>query len=290
MQEKNSRRDSRSPEDTDAKEVDLSTGEHHQVRSRASVDSYVVHEVIRRQGNDELNRPAVSLFWSGVAAGVAISASILGKSLLNDSFPDTPWRPVIASFGYTIGFLIVILGRMQLFTESTLSATIPVATKPTLRNLLRLARLWSIVFFANILGTFLIAALISANLIGYAAQADGMLEISRELLAHSPRETFFGAIPAGFLLAAVAWSLPVGRGQEFFVVLFFTYFVALGGFAHVIAGSGEAWLLLLNGEASLGFAILGFILPALAGNVVGGTLIFSLLAHAQVHREIAEGD
>ncbi len=283
MQDNDSQRGTRSPDDTDAKKVDLTTDEQHQVHSRASVDSYVVHEVIRRQGNDELNRPAASLFWSGVAAGVAISASILGKSLLDDALPDTPWQPIIGSFGYTIGFVIVILGRMQLFTESTLSATIPVVTKPTLKNLRRLGRLWSIVFGANILGTFLIAALISANLIGYPEQADGMLEISRELLAHSPRETFFGAIPAGFLLAAVAWSLPVGRGQEFFVVLFFTYFVALGGFAHVIAGSGEAWLLVLNGEAPLSFAIFGFILPALVGNMVG------LLAHAQVRTEIEEG-
>ncbi|MGO1501531.1 MAG: formate/nitrite transporter family protein [Marinobacter sp.] len=289
MRDNNTQRDSRSPEDTDAKDVDLSTGEHHQVRSHASIDSYVVHEVIRRQGNDELNRPAVSLFWSGLAAGVAISASILGKSLLEEALPDSPWQSIIAPFGYTIGFLIVILGRMQLFTESTLSATIPVATKPTLKNLLRLTRLWSIVFGANILGTFLIAALISSDVIGYSSQAESMLKLSRVLLDHNPRETFFGAIPAGFLLAAVAWSLPVGRGQEFFVVLFFTYFISLGGFAHVIAGSGEAWLLLLNGEASLGFAIFGFILPALAGNVVGGTLIFSLLAHAQVRREIEGG-
>ncbi len=77
------------------------------------------------------------------------------QSLLEDRLPDTSWRPIVASFGYTIGFLIVILGRMQLFTESTLSATIPVATKPTRLNLLRLARLWSIVFGANMLGTFL---------------------------------------------------------------------------------------------------------------------------------------
>lgn len=290
MPDNNTQRDSRSPEDTDAKDVDLSTGERQQVQSRAAVDSYVVHEVIRRQGHDELDRPAVSLFWSGLAAGFAISASILGKSLLSDALEGTPWQSVIGSFGYTIGFVIVILGRMQLFTESTLSATIPVATNPTLKNLLRLARLWSIVFCANILGTFVIAGLISADMIGYSGQTEGMLNLARGLLTHSPLETFYGAIPAGFLLAAVAWSLPVGRGQEFFVVLFFTYFVSLGDFAHVIAGSGEAWLLLFNGEAPLSFAVFGFILPALAGNMVGGTLIFSLLAHAQVSREIDEGE
>lgn len=270
--------------------VNLSVEEGRQVRKRASIDSYVVHEVIRRQGDDELARPALSLFWSGLAAGVAISASVLGQSLLETALPDTPWRPILSSFGYTVGFLIVILGRMQLFTESTLSATIPVATKPTLSNLLRLTRLWSIVLGANLLGTFLISVLLNANLIGYSEQVDGMIELSRHLLDHNSMETFMGGIPAGFLLAAVAWSLPVGRGQEFWVILFFTYFIALGGFAHVVAGSVEAWLLLLSGEVGLEFAIFGFILPALVGNIVGGTLIFALLAHAQVSTEIEEAE
>ncbi len=272
--------------DDATEDVNLAPEEEHQVRKRASVDSYVVHEVIRRQGEDELSLPAMSLFWSGLAAGVAISTSVFGQAVLQENLPDTSWRPIISSFGYTIGFLIVILGRMQLFTESTLSAIIPVATKPTGRNFLRLGRLWSIVFGANMIGTLLIAVFLSMNMIGYATQVDSMVALSRHLLERSAMETLTAAIPAGFLLAAVGWSLPVGRGQEFWVILFFTYFIALGGFAHVVAGSVEAWLLVLAGEADLYFAVFGFILPALVGNIIGGTLIFALLAHAQVSSEI----
>lgn len=267
-------------------DVPLSTEEGRQVRRRASIDSYVVHEVIRRQGEDELRRPATSLFWSGLAGGIAIFSSILCQALLQSALPATSWRPTVAALGYTIGFLIVILGRMQLFTESTLSATIPVATKPTLANLARLGRLWSIVFGANILGTLIIAALVSARVIGFPDQVTAMIEVARPLLNHGPVETMMAGIPAGFLLAAVAWSLPVGRGQEFWVILGFTYFIALGGFAHSVAGSGEAWLLALSGKASFGFAIFGYILPAMIGNIIGGTLIFALLAHAQVSEEI----
>ncbi|MBH9537213.1 formate/nitrite transporter family protein [Novosphingopyxis sp. YJ-S2-01] len=270
-------------------DVDLSREEGLQVRKRASVDSYVVHEVIRRQGHDELRRPALSLFWSGIAAGIAIASSVLGEGMLESALPDTPWRPIIASFGYTVGFLIVIMGRMQLFTESTLSATIPVATSPTLSNLLRLGRLWGIVFIANMLGTLFIMLLVGNHLVGWESHLEGMIAVSRPILTHTPFETVLGGIPAGFLLAAVAWSLPVGRGQEFWIILFFTYFVGLGNFAHVVAGSGEAWLLVVTGNASVGFAIFGFILPALLGNIIGGTLIFALLAHAQVSPEIENG-
>lgn len=279
---------SEKPDQDDDPEIELTKEEEHQAEDRASIDSNVVHEVVRREGHDELRRPLASLFWSGLAAGIAINTSILGQSLLEQALPDTPWRPAISSIGYTLGFLIIILGRLQLFTESTLSAALPVATNPTLKNIGRIARLWLIVLVANLTGSFLIMALLSIDAIGFPEHTQGMLELSRKLLDHDPMTTLRGGIPAGFLLAAVAWSLPVGRKQEFWIVFFFTYFVALGGFSHVVAGSGEAWLLWLSGEASLGFALFGFILPALAGNIIGGTLIFALLAHAQVHKEIED--
>lgn len=93
-------------------------------------------------------------------------------------------------------------------------------------------------------------------------------------------------VPAGFILAAVAWLMPGGRGQEFWIILLFTYFIGLGHFSHVIAGSGEAWLLVLNGKASLGWAVFEYILPACIGNVLGGTALFGLLAHEQIRREL----
>ena len=65
-----------------------------------------------------------------------------------------------------------------------------------------------------------------------------------------------------------------------------TYVVGVGGFSHVVAGSAEAWLLALTGKASFGWALGGFILPALAGNILGGTGLFAVLAHGQVREEI----
>jgi len=272
--------------DESEKSADLTQDEDKQVQKRASVDSTVVHEVIRQEGHSELARPAWSLFWSGLAAGVAICVSVMCKSLLHDMLPDTPWRPAVSSIGYTVGFLIVILGRMQLFTESTLSATIPAATMPTLKNIFAVLKLWSIVLFANLLGTLAVALLVNFNLIGFEAHQVIMIEVSREILHHDFSATLKGGIPAGFLLAAVAWSLPVGRGQEFLIIFFFTYFIGLGGFSHVIAGSLEAWLLALSGEAGFKFALLGFILPAFIGNVIGGTFMFATLAHAPVRNEM----
>lgn len=266
--------------------VELTETEEEQVERRESVGARVVHEIIRRQGDEELKRPWASLLWSGFAGGVAISASILGEAAIDRHLPDAPWRPLVASFGYTLGFLIVVLGRLQLFTESTLSAVIPVMTDPKAVNLARIARLWSTVFLANIAGTLFIAWLTVNGWVGLPDALDSQLEISRQALAHPPLQILTAGVPAGFLIAGVAWTLPSGRGQEFWIVLAFTYFIALGGFAHVIAGSGEAWLLMLHGDVTPGQALLGFIAPALVGNVLGGTCLFALLAHAQVRHEL----
>lgn len=267
-------------------DIDLTDQEREAVAKRQSANARVIHEVIRRHGDEEMERPTLSLVWSGLAGGVGISASVLGQSLLEEHLPTSSWTPLVASLGYTVGFLIVILGRLQLFTESTLSAVIPVATHPTWKNFARLTRFWGVVLVANLVGTLFIAALNEHQLITTAAHRDAMLELSRHLLERDWLTTLKLGIPAGFLIAAVPWALPSARGQEFWVVLVLTYFIALGGFAHVVAGSGEAWLLALAGETTFAHALGGIILPTLIGNVVGGTGLFALLAHAQVRPEL----
>lgn len=273
-------------EDAESPHVDLTRLEERDVEKRQAAAARVVHEVIRRQGDEELRRPALSLMWSGAAGGVAISSSLLGKSMLQAGLPDTPWRPLVDSLGYSLGFLIVVLGRLQLFTESTLSAVIPVVTSPTPRNVGRMLRLWSIVALSNFAGTFFIAACTHFRLIGNAADARAMLETAREVLPHVGWAGVTGGVPAGFLMASIAWVLPSARAQEFWIVLLFTYFISLGRFAHVVAGSADLWLLMLVGEVTPLAAVGSYLLPILVGNIIGGTVLFALLAHAGVRQEL----
>jgi formate/nitrite transporter FocA (FNT family) len=132
----------------------------------------------------------------------------------------------------------------------------------------------------------LIAGLSNYGLIGASEHREAMLTLSRRLLEHDFFETLKLAVPAGFLIAAVPWVMPSSKGQQFWVVFVLTYFIAVGGFAHVVAGSGEAWLLAFAGETSFAHAAFGMILPALIGNVIGGTGLFAVLAHAQVKQEL----
>jgi formate/nitrite transporter FocA (FNT family) len=278
------------PEDDPPDEAEpldgLSEDEVESVDERKSGSAKIVHEVIRLQGDEELGRPLVSLLCSGFAAGVAISTSILAEAFLHARLPQAPWTELVSSFGYCVGFVIVIMGNLQLFTESTVTAVLPVATHPSWRNLGRLLRLWAVVFAANMAGTLFVALLVSRQIIVRGPQLSATLEVARSVLQQGPLTTMFLGMPAGFLVASIAWIQPNARGSEFWVIVLITYVIALGGFSHVVAGSGEAWLLWLQGETDLFGATCRLILPSLIGNIIGGTGLFALLAHGQVRHEL----
>jgi formate/nitrite transporter FocA (FNT family) len=264
----------------------MSEEDRRAVSDLSSGSAKIVHEVVRLQGDEELARPVKSLLFSGFAAGVAISISVMAEAAIRMRLPDAPWRDLVVSLGYTVGFVIVILGKLQLFTETTVTAVLPLATHPSRRNLLRLLRLWVAVFTANMTGTFLVAALVSFDLIVEPTLRESMVELSTPLLEHGFVETLLLATPAGFLIASIAWIMPNARGSEFWVIVLVTYAISIGGFSHVVAGSSEVWLLLFSGQASLGQALSWLLLPALLGNIIGGSGLFAVVAHGQVRDEI----
>ena len=276
----------RSVDDEAAPSSELSEEEASAVAKRKAGSARIVHEVIRLQGDEELNRPALSLAFSGFAAGVAITASVLATTFLKLRLPEAGWAELVTALGYSVGFVVVIMGNLQLFTETTVTAVLPLAAYPSLRNLGRLLRLWAVVLAANMAGTLLVAAMMAHGTIVSPEQLAAAVELSGKLLAHDGWTTMWIGIPAGFLVGSIAWILPNARGSEFWIVLMLTYVVSIGGFSHVVAGSAEAWLLWLTGRASLGWVIGGFILPALVGNILGGTGLFAVLAHGQVRGEI----
>lgn len=252
---------------------------------RQRLRSLVVYEIVCREGEEELDRPVNSLWWSGVAAGAAISSSLLAKALLHYYLPDAPWRPVVESLGYCVGFVIVILGRMELFTEHTVSAVLPLLRDFNIRNLARTGRLWLFVFLANLVGTAAAAA--ASVFIGTAhpEHLTAMLEVSREFAELSASHALVYGIPAGFLVAAIVWMMPSAQGSEFWIIVTVTYVIGLAGFTHVVVGSAEIFVLLLHGEIGI-FNVLRSLGPTLLGNIIGGAGLFAVLAYGQIREEV----
>ncbi len=246
----------------------------------------LIYEVIRRDGEEEMARPFSALFWSGVAAGIMISLSVLGESIFRTYLPDTQWRYLVENLGYSLGFVVVILGRMQLFTENTITTVLPVMAAPNHENWTCAARLWGVVLVANVVGAFAVAGVFALTSAIPDELRPALNDLSQHATGFVPMEGFMRAIPAGVLVAAIVWMLPQAEGSEIWVIIAFTWLIAAGDFTHVVAGSVEMAYLAWQGDIGLTRAIFGFFLPVLAGNVVGGTVIFALLAHSQVREEL----
>ena len=269
-------------------EEHITEEEREQAATLTRLKSRIVYEIIRQEGRSELSRPQSSIWWSGIAAGLGISMSLAMEAMLRLNLPDTGWRPLVENLGYSAGFLLVILSRLQLFTENTVTAVLPTLADPCRRTILGTTRLWSTVFLANMTGTLMAAIFWTYSGAMSPDVSATALELSRHVAEWSAGETFVRALPAGFLIAALVWMMPSSEGSEFWVILFFTYLIALGGFAHVVVGSAELFMVALSGEQGI-FKLIGVnLLPALAGNIIGGAGLFAILAWGQVHEEMED--
>jgi len=275
------------PDASGAQDTIRHEAEEQSVTKATRLSARLIYEVIRRDGEEELERPVLSLIWSAIAAGILISFSVLAEAILRLHLPPASWSYLLENLGYSLGFVIVIFGRMQLFTENTITTVLPALARPTADCVWRVTRLWIVVLLANVAGAMTAAGfLVFTNLLPIEL-AQVLEDLSRHAMRFNPAEAFVAAVPAGVILAAIVWMMPSAEGNAFFIVVTFTWLIAAGDFAHIVAGSVEMGYLLWTGDLGLWPALSRFFLPVLAGNVVGGTAIFTLLAWGQVKREVA---
>lgn len=262
----------------------LSDREIEEADERSSTTAKVVHEAIRLEGTEELERPSSSVGWSGFAAGLTMGCSMLGEGLLQTHLPDAPWRELVASFGYCLGFLFVTMGRQQLFTETTLTVMLPYLKRT--HKMADVARYWAIVFAANIVATLLFAAAASIPHLFPADAADSFVKLGAQAVAPGFAGVLIKGVFAGWLVALMVWLMPAASSAKFLVIVAVTWLIAVAQFSHVIAGSIETAFAAMHGAIGWGDYVLGFLVPALIGNSIGGVVFVALLNHAQVKEEI----
>ncbi|MFW1861716.1 formate/nitrite transporter family protein [Acinetobacter baumannii] len=272
------------------KKVDqtLSWREKMAVEEHEKLSPRLVYEIIRRDGAEELDRPTAALIFSGIAAGLVISFSFVFKAIIASYIPtDAIWTDLITNFGYTIGFLIAILGHMQLFTENTITTVVPLFKPFTLVKLRAVGRLWGIVILCNIIGTAL-ASLFFLTTDLFTPNIDKALdELAHHVASFSAIQNLLKGVMSGLLIAALVWMLP-SVSNKFLVIFFMTYLIGLGDFTHVVVGSTEMSYLVWQGEASLGEYMFNFLIPTTIGNIIGGTGVFTLLIYGQVTEELEQ--
>ena len=196
--------------------------------------------------------------------------------------PDAPWRSLVVRLGYPFGFLMVVGGRQQLFTENTLSPIIPLLERRDFAAFRKVAKLWAAVLVANLIGAH-IAAWVLSNTPAFKPDVQHAFQkIAREAIAVGFSTAILRGIFTAWLIAMMVWILAAMHNTRLPVILIMTYVIGLGSFTHIVAGSAEALFLVWNGSISWWSYAGGYALPTLIGNVLGGIALVSALNHAQV--------
>jgi formate-nitrite transporter family protein len=278
-----------SPESAGASSPHLDASDQELAAAHTAPHALVIHELVREEGEEGLRRTTSALAWSGLAAGLSMGFSFLVLALIRSGLPDAPWRRLIDSAGYSVGFMIVILGRQQLFTETTVTAVLPLLTKRDLPTFRAVLRFWGVVLLANLVGALAFAALISMPGIFPQPIHQALIEAGQEAEGTSFLATTVRSIFAGWLIALMVWILPSARSARLFVILIVTYVVALGRFSHTVAGTIDSAFLVFSGAGTVhGFAM-QFLAPTLIGNTIGGIALVALLNHAPLASVLQDG-
>lgn len=253
-----------------------------QAKQRSSPSGKIVYHAILKEADEELGRSTAALFWSGLAAGLSMGFSLIAEGLLRNYLPDQRWRPVVAKLGYCVGFLIVILGRQQLFTENTLTPMLPLMKRKDLATFVNVMRLWAVVLVANLFGALAIGWMTSHAPAFEPDLRATFVQLGHEAMRFGFAATLIRGVFAGWLIALLVWMLPAADSARVSVIVIITYLVGLGGFSHIIAGACEVFSLAWAGQKAWPIVIGGYIVPVLIGNIIGGVLLVAALNHAQV--------
>lgn len=239
-----------------------------------------IYARVMEDAHDELERPSRALGFSGLFAGFTIGATPLavgtGLALLGGGE-----EKFIANLLYPLGFIAVIIGRSQLFTENTLYPVL--ATLEEMRFLGATLRLWVVVLAANLAGGAVFALIAMESSALPDETVSEIAKLGREAAAGGFWETFWSGVLAGWLLALVAWLVEAAEGAigQLFLVWVAVLPIGLVPLDHCIATAVEVLAGTLAGEVDAG-TWLGWLGTATLGNVVGGVFIVSLLNYGQV--------
>ncbi|EMA55406.1 MULTISPECIES: formate/nitrite transporter family protein [Halococcus] len=248
-------------------------------------DRFSSEEIFQRvlaTADEEVATGTRELFFSGLAAGFAIVITFVGHAAVSAYFPEST---LLGSLLYPIGFIYIILGRYQLYTENTLPPVALVLAR--LASLPMMVRVWVVVLLGNVLGAALgVFVLANSHVLSTAAMQAGA-DFTRTGLETAWWDVFFKALFAGWLVAGVVW---LGHAVQdsvtrLFLIYIVFYTIAAAELYHVVTTAADALFFVFIGEAGLLTVGYAFWLPVLLGNTVGGVFLVALVNYGQTERQ-----
>ena len=263
----------------------LDDEERHDAERRMPPRAAVLHEAVGAVGEEELRRTPSALMWSGLAAGMSMGFSMVASGALKAYLPDAPFAHLVVSLGYSTGFVIVIMARQQLFTENTLTVVLPLMSAPSWRKLGLMLRLWAVVFAANTVGIALFALAVARLPLFPPKLDDAIAALGTTLMSYSVPQMFVKAVAGGWIIATMVWLMPAAVAARLWIIIGLTWLIAAASLVHVIGSAGEVFYLVFDGRLPWPEIFWHYLGPVVAGNIVGGTFIFTLMSHAQVRSD-----
>jgi formate-nitrite transporter family protein len=255
--------------------------EQNQADERQALSAKAVHKALLQEGQDELERSSGALAWSGLAAGISMGLSLVAQGIFRNHLPEADWRVLITSLGYPVGFIAVTLGRQQLFTETTLTATLPFLHHKRTDVFLDVLRMWSVVFTANIAGAFLFALAAAWTTTFSPELRTTFAEIGAEGVRYGFSTAFVKGIFGGWMIALMVWLMPAAHHARIWVIAIITYCLAAAELTHIIAGSLDVLFAVLSGHVGWWTFVSNYLVPVFLGNSLGGLVFVAALNHAQ---------
>jgi formate/nitrite transporter FocA (FNT family) len=240
-----------------------------------------IFKQVASNARQELQRPSIALCLSGFGAGFFMGLSALGTAMAVALLGTSNTAQIISRMFYPVGFIVVILGRSQLFTENTLyPVALVLAEKREFWNTLRL---WAAVLPANVAGAFCFAML-AARTSGLAPDiVDALSQLGANAIAHPSAQVFWSGVIAGWIIALAAWIVSGSHSitGSVMVIWMLMFLVGLGNFAHCVATTCEIFVTVLTNHAPW-TAFTTWIFPAVSGNICGGVGLVTMLEYGQV--------
>jgi len=251
-----------------------------EVQAQRLTAPQIFHAAVEN-AREEIRRSPRTLAFSGVTGGVTMGLTGLGVAAMRAILGEGPWAELASYMIYPIGFIAVIIGREQLFTENTLYPVVLVLDEK--RYFKETGRLWGIVFAANITGAFLFALLATQTGALTPEIASQLVRLGSDAVHGTASHFFWSGVIGGWIIAFVAWVVTASQRTigQLVMIWLLAFIVGIGKFAHCIATSGEILSAVLSGAIPTA-RYFQWLLPATLGNIVGGVLIVSVLNYGQV--------
>ena len=274
--------------------VDSGSREPERVGNYRLPSPLVIHEALRTDGEELLGRDWTSWAWSGLAGGLSMGLGVMTAAAIHASIPQATWSMLVVPLGTGVGFLVIVLGRQGVITESAMITALDVLSRPSASGLRRFAAVIGVVSAGNVLGAFMFAALLT-----WAGVLDGHQRGALGILATRTLEPtivvlFLRSVLGGWAIALAVWTAPAAGSAKVVIIFVLAHVTGVLHLSHLAIGSIEVLHLVLGGQAGWSQYVGKFLPAVLLGNALGGFALTAVLNHLQIRaqrqRTLARGE